>query len=215
MRRFVILAIAAIGWISPAVATPISYEWTGTVDRIDPGFPPGVTLSEKIRISLTLDNVFLDQNPAPDQGEYSRDPSQAPMVLAVDIGGETVVGPFQSVTVLDDHSGVDAFEVVTSSEMTGIGFTIIFETTNLGVLNSDAIPLGIDPADFETATFSVDRFPAFEAFAPSFGGTIDAAAVSTPEPDSIAVLGAALIAMGFLSRQAWGARRRAKSLVVQ
>ena len=188
----------------PAAATPITYAWTGTVDTVEPGYPAGVTVGETIGISLTLDNSFADQDPSPNRGLYSSTPATPPLVLAVDIGGNTTTGSFQTVEVLDDYRGVDGFEVSTSSQMTGAGFDIMFETKHVGVLTSDAIPFAINPANFEMAAFSVDRFPAFTMFLPAFSGTIDTER-PVPEPSSLAVFGSGLLGLAWVRRR--GGRR--------
>ena len=60
------LALALLA--APAEAAPITYNWTGIVDRVDPGFDPGVSIGQTIGISLTLDNAFLDEDPSPGRG---------------------------------------------------------------------------------------------------------------------------------------------------
>jgi hypothetical protein len=174
-----------------AVATPITYNWAGTVTHIDPGAPTGVLLDQTIEISLTLDNAISDENPSPDVGNYSADPATSPLVLSVDIGGDTYVGPFQTLTVSDGSSGA-SIEISSSEEMTGEGFDILFQTDQPGVLDSDAIPLYIDPENFKVATFSVDRETAFTEFLPAFEGTIGAAE-SVPEPFTLSIFGAGVI----------------------
>ena len=198
--RLIVVSIGTLIGAAPAAAMPITYAWTGTVDAVGAGFPAGVTVGENIDISLTLDNSFSDDDPSPNRGSYNANPGMPPLVLAVDIGGNEEIGDFQSVEVLDDDQGVDEFMVATGSTMSDAGFEIVFQTTHVGVLTSDSIPLSIDPADFETATFSVDRTPAFTEFLPAFSGTINGA-VSVPEPGSVALLGSGLLAFA-------GARRR-------
>jgi len=183
--------------IFPALAsvTPITFNWTGMVDRVDPGFDPGVTVGQTIGISLTLDGSFIDADSSADRGSYNADPGTPPLVLSANIGGDTGVGFFQSVTVLAGAGGVNSIEINSSSPGTGLGFDILFQTNNAGVVGSDTIPLSIDPGDFQIATFSVDRFPALEMFLPSFGGTISAASVPVPEPGSLFVLMAGLLGL--------------------
>jgi len=178
-----------------ASATPITFNWTGTVDRVDSGFDPGVTVGQILGISLTLDGSFIDEDSSADRGSYNANPGTSPLVLSVNIGGDTSVGSFQSVTVLAGVGGIDSIEISSSSQRTGLGFDILFQTDNAGVVASDTIPLSIDPSDFSTATFSVDRFPALAMFLPSFGGTITAAPVPVPEPGSLFLLMAGLLGL--------------------
>jgi hypothetical protein len=195
LTGFIVLSLGTLVHPGPAAATPITYSWTGIVNRVDPGVDPGVSVGQTIGISLTLDNTVSDDDPSSNSGSYSATPATPPLVLGVDIGGDTNMGPFQSVTVLNDVGGVDSIEISSSSIMTELGFDILFQTNNLEALGSDAIPFSINPGDFQTATFSVDRGVPFSMFLPSFGGTIGAAAVPVPEPGSLAVLVSGLLAL--------------------
>jgi hypothetical protein len=185
---------------SVGTASPISYNWTGVVTNVDTGFPAGVGLDQTIGISLVLDNGIGDQNPSPDVGSYSANPATAPLILGVDIGGDTFVGSFQDVTVSDGPGG-NSVEISSGEEMTGQGFDILFQTNQTGILGTDAIPLYIDPADFTVATFSIERAPAFEEFLPAFNGTIEKVATPVPEPFTLSLFGAGLAGAAALRRR--------------
>ncbi len=197
-----LLSLAFGAWIGSADAAIIAYDWAGTVDVVDPGFPTGVTVGEKIEITLTLDNSLANQSTSADQGLYSSNPGTSPLILSADIGGNTGLGNFQTMQVFNNHQGLDEVQIQSGDEMTNIGFIITFKTDQLDTLSSTAIPLSIDPTEFETATFQVTRAPAFEMFLPSFLGTIDAEVPASvvPEPASFAILGTALLGFGFIAR---------------
>jgi hypothetical protein len=141
---------------TPAAATTITYNWRGVVDHVDhvvPGF--GVRPTQRINIHLTLDDAVPDTNPASDIGEYDTVIFPPILVVAVDIGGFTGIGSFQSATVFNDHNGTDAFSVSTGDLHIGNVSSFDFSTSDLGVLTSDALPLSLNPAKFDTATFQV------------------------------------------------------------
>jgi hypothetical protein len=196
--RMTVLAgsmILGLNAASPAAAAMVTYDWRGTVDVVEPGFPAGVTVGETIGLSLTIDTSFPDQDPAPNSGLYTNDTQPGtPLILSSDIGGDTHTGIFQTMTVLDGANGVDEIQIETGDPQTGQGFIITFSTPDLGVLASDAIPSTIDPADFETATFAVVRESALEEFLPGFSGTIDAQ-VPVPEPSTLELLATALVSL--------------------
>jgi len=201
MRTALLTSLAALGfglWIGPAEAAIITYDWTGTVDVVDPGFPAGVTVGEKIGVTLTLDSsIPPDLDNTPNMAHYEEEEGQPPFVLSDNIGGNTDVGVFQDMYVLDNYQGVDEVIIETGNSMTGDGFEIMFKTDHPGALTSDAIPLSIDPADFETATFAVVRNPALGDFLPGFSGTIDAE-VAVPEPSSLAIIGTVLLGLALV-----------------
>jgi len=162
---------------TPASAGTITYNWVGIVDEIAFGADPGVAIGEKMNISLTLSDESMDFNASPEIGTYGADfSSPQQLILAVNIGGRTDIGLFQFATVLNDHNGIDGFSVSSSSPHTGLVFSFDFETSNLGVLTSDALPLSLNPQDFSMAGFTV-----YERGPPLFMGTL----LTTPLPASI------------------------------
>ena len=193
MWRLLMVAAVAISFCAPAGAMPVTYAWTGTVTENNSGFP-GVSVGETIPISLTLNNAVANQSATPDVGVYSSAFGVPPLILAVNIGGVTIAGSFQTVDVSDNHMGIDEFLISTGTPLTGCCFTILFETSHVGVLTSNAIPLLIDPTKFEIATFSEHLFPSVGG---SFSGTIDSA-VSVPEPAARMLFGTGLLAIIFL-----------------
>ncbi|HVO02932.1 MAG TPA: hypothetical protein VMT54_12060 [Candidatus Cybelea sp.] len=212
MRKFVLPWLVAValgsGAAAPATANTIGYSWSGIVDHVVAGSPAGVTVGQHITISLSLSDAVPDMNPSPSHGDYETMADIPPvLVLGVDIGGVTDIGAFQFGTVLHDEGGVDEFDVETGDQMIGSRFDIHFATTHPGVLSSDAIPLSINPADFETATFSVNEPGPLQEFLPVFNGRI--LAVSTlPVPNSLAMFSLALGCLWVVA--AWRSARTRK-----
>jgi hypothetical protein len=176
---------------TPAAASTITYNWSGIVDNVDPG-THWVTIGETIKISLTLDGAVPDLASQPEIGQYDGTVFAPPflpnLVLAVDIGGMTSLGSFHDITVFNNFNGVDAFSIDVNSPMIGNVFVIEFATSNLGALTSDALPLSINPVDFDTATVRV-----YGEGPPGFSGRIVSSVPGTvPLPGSVVMLVSAL-----------------------
>jgi len=179
----------------PAAASTISYAWTGTVTDVTLGGQPVVTLGQQISITLTLDNAVPDRDPSPHRGIYDQQLQPPALVRSVNIGGFTSGGSFQFGTVLADDRSVDEFLIETADQHIGDIFTIDFKTSHPGVLTSDALPLAIDPRDFETAVFVVNGSKVLK---PQFSGTIDFAnpvVAQTPLPGSLGLFVPALLGL--------------------
>ncbi|HLZ08510.1 MAG TPA: hypothetical protein VKT80_07985, partial [Chloroflexota bacterium] len=161
--------------------------------------PLDLPVGDKIDISLTLDTSFPDQNPSPNVGFYLCFFCSPPQLVgaanfgAVKFGGPTgFPGTVQDVDVLNNDMGVDEFMISTGFPHSGgCCFTILFKTSNLNILTSDAIPLFIDPTEFQTATFSVQPCVT-PACISGFSGTIGAAG-EIPEPSGLTLLGIGLV----------------------
>lgn len=182
-----------LAFAATAGATPVTYNFTGTVIRADAqrGDPP-VGDGRRVAISVTLDASFADRDPSPDIGSYDGYADVGP-VLAATFDGEDARGFYASVTVSRGVGGVDSFDVFSGSPLIYVGFTLEFSTARPGVLLGDAIPAALDPGRFETATFS--RLSLYEGGFVEIAGTIDAAA-PVPAPGSLLLLatGLALLA---------------------
>jgi hypothetical protein len=170
---------------TPAAANTITYNWFGVVEDVAPSPPPGVTIGKWIKIGLAIDDGVSDTDPSSEIGRYDANIFGPPaLVLAVDIGGETNIGTFEHATVLNDHNGTDAFTVSGDSPRIGSVFRLDFSTSDLGVLTSDALPLSINPDDFDRARFSV-----YGEIPIGFSGRIVS---QTPLPGSVGLLVSAL-----------------------
>jgi hypothetical protein len=186
---------------APAEASTISYAWNGTVTFVDPISPATVSPGQKIGITLTLDNAVPDQDPSPTRGIYDQQMQPPNLVVAINIGGVTGVGSFQFGTVLANDAGVDEFKVSSGDQLIGGRFLIDFQTSHPGVLASDALPLSIDPKDFETAAFFVNPNNLLPMSFPIFSGTIDSQVAPTPLPGSVELFLPALV--GLLGLGGW------------
>jgi hypothetical protein len=187
------------GVVTPAAAGTITYNWFGIVDTIAPGTTPDVADGDTLKISLTLGDGVSDGNPSPEVGNYfAFNSSPNVLVLAVDIGGRTDTGMVHEATVFNDHNGKDAFSVSGSSPHIGIIFQFDFSTSDLGVLNSDALPLSLIPEDFDTARFTIFQ----HGGPPLFSGRL---VTTTPLPGSIGLLASGL--MGLVGMGWWKSRR--------
>ena len=187
-RCLVGLSLTLWAIATPAAANTITYNWLGIVDQSDLSANPSFTVGEKIKISLTLDDVIPDTAPSLEIGQYDADIFNPPvLVLAANIGGIADTGTFQFAQVFNGHNGTDAFSVDSGGPTIGNVFSIDFSTSDLGVLTSDALPLSINPGDFDTASFSV-----YGDGPPGFSGRIISSVGTVPLPGSAFMLVSAL-----------------------
>jgi|AraplaMF_Col_mMF_1032025.scaffolds.fasta_scaffold00087_51 hypothetical protein len=186
--RFCLVTLSlGLGTIAtPAAASTITYNWYGIVE-ID--HYPGVTLSENIKISVTLNDAVPDTNPSPEIGQYDTQIWPPVLVVAASVGPSTAVGEFQTGTIFNDHNGIDAFSIGTGSLHIGNVLSFNFSTSNLSALTSDALPLSLNPDDFDVATFSVLGYGGPEGPV-GFSGRVVLA--PTPLPGSVGMLISAL-----------------------
>lgn len=190
--RAVWLVAWCVASAAVAGASPVSYDFVGTVTEA--GESP-VAVGRRVAISVTLDASFADDDPSPELGSYQGYGEFGPL-LAATIAGQDVRGLFTAVTVR--AGGGASFDVVSGTPLTDAGFSLHLSTPRPGVLPGDAIPATLDPARFETATFS--RTLSLDAS--HFAGTI-AAAAPVPAPGSLPSL-----ARVWPCSPAQGARRR-------
>jgi hypothetical protein len=207
IRSCLVALSLGLGTIAtPAAAGTITYSWLGTVDYIAPGHHPGVTLQQKIGLSLTLNDAVSDADPSSEIGSYNTTIwSPEVLVLAVNIDGRTDRGMYHSATVLNDHNGADAFSISGESPHTGIAFSLDFSTSDLAVLTSDALPLSLIADDFSIARFAVYQ----HGGPPLFGGTL---LTTTPLPGSVVMLVSALT--GLVGAGWWKSSRRPETIAL-
>jgi hypothetical protein len=198
MLRLMIIIALLTAVANFAAAAPITYDFTGTVTFLGESMfnSFGVSVGDKIAITLTLDNAFPDTNPSPNVGQYDTNFAtlESP-ILGVEVAGTDVTGLFGFVTVRNDDHGIDAIHL-SSGTPHGFGAEMDFSTSDVNVLTSDVIPLSIDPKALDVATFVVRSLPTGE----SFSGTVDAQAAAAPEPGTLVLLTAGLVGLAALQR---------------
>jgi hypothetical protein len=196
--------------ISDAFAAPFKYEFTGTVTRNDfpTSFPPTTSffpyaIGDPIALTFTLQTNYPDTDPSSVRGQYYNPTGIYDIgpVLAVDIGGTGGFAIHQYLQVFNDYTDAngDTYDGLTfevGEPQRGWQSRFLFRTSDLSVLDSDAIPTSIDPGDFEIATFQRLARPGERVG----GGTIDAI-TDIPEPRTVALFGAALFLLATLRRR--------------
>ena len=180
-----------------AKAAPVTYDFTGTITQVGTRVLTPVFLGEHIPISLTLEAAYPATPPG--SGSYGfnglfdpNSPFTAP-ILAANFNNTSALGLFQIVTV---RSG-ESFSAHTTSPQVGAGFDLSFTGASSGALASNAIPLSLNPADFQDGVFAVTQ--AFSPTTYGYSGTIDGLAV--PEPMSLAMFGMGMLAIGATRRR--------------
>lgn len=206
MRRVLLAFWLGMFGIGGAAAAPVQYEFIGTVTRDDFGnstyFPYDV--GDRLAVSFTLQTDYPDGDPSAQRGEYYNRTGiyNIGPVLAVDIGGSGGFAIHQYLEVFNDYTDAngntyDGLTFVVGRPQLGNQSRFLFQTSDLSVLDSDAIPDTIDPAAFEIATFERLARPG-EIVG---GGTLEAV-TDIPAPGSLALFGAALLGLVALRRRA-------------
>jgi hypothetical protein len=182
--------------ITPAAGSTITYNWVGVVNDVAPWWDSGVKIGEKIPVDLTLNGALSPVVSSPGVGEYFAFlSSEQQVILAVNIGGRTEIGYYELATVLNDHNGTDGVSVESAWPMSGRVFSIVFSTSKLNVLTSEALPLSLDPHDFDVADFTV-----YHDDTPIFSGRL----LATPLPGGIGMFISALT--GLVGMSLWKSR---------
>lgn len=184
--------------VGGAIATPVKYEFTGTVTHNDLSasfFPHAV--GDKIPVTFTLQTAYPDTDPSSLRGEYYNPTGIYDIgpVLAVEIGAAGGFAIHQYLQVFDNYTDAngDTYDGLTfevGEPQRGVTSRFTFRTSDLSVLSSDDIPLALDPGQFEIATFDRVARP----FEVTGGGTLDAL-TNIPEPGSLALLASALLGL--------------------
>lgn len=207
MVRLLLACWLGLLGINSAAAAPIKFDFVGTVTHTNFGgssyFPYAV--GDRIPVTFTLQTVYPDTDPSAQRGEYYNPTGIYDIgpVLAVDIGGTGGFAIHQYLQVFNDYTDAngdtyDGLTFVVGEPRLWDQSLFLFRTSDLSVLDSDAIPTSIDPADFEIATFQ--RLARVEKVGE---GTL-AAVTDIPEPGAMALLGAALLGFIAFRRRARG-----------
>ena len=190
LSNFIVLALLA----TPAAqAAPVTYSFTGTVDQVGTTPEIPVVVGQQIPIVITVDAAYPQD---PSGNSYSS--LSGSLVLSATFAGQNNTGLIQTVMI---DPGL-LFQINTTSPQISNGFGLTLSSPLPGALPTSAIPSTLNPADFETGTFSVVE--AFSASEYGFSGTIDGLASSSsavPEPASLALLAAGLLSATLIRRR--------------
>jgi hypothetical protein len=201
MVRFLLACWLGVLGIDAAQAAPVKYDFIGTVTHTNFGgsstFPYAV--GDRIPVTFTLQTAYPDTDPSAQRGEFYNPTGIYGIgpVLAVDIGGTGGFAIHQYLQVFNDYTDAngdtyDGLTFVVGEPRLWDQSQFVFRTSDLSVLDSDAIPTSIDPTDFE-----ITRFQRLARVEKVGEGTLEAI-TDIPEPRTVALFGAALLLLAAL-----------------
>ena len=209
--------IAVLVWgVSPAWATPITYEFSGTLDQPYNG-------SSQFSGTFTYDtDLPLNPNvqPYPGWSYYSRvpvDPSEPPLSLTFNLGNtpSSSFGTMQNIEMIVTHTqgGYDGFYIEEGYSPNSVSGNAPSVFANIGMVNDNSIqngpftstnpPLSLNLASFSMgAQLDVTISPSNGQGAAYVGTITSLVETSAPEP-------ASLLVFGILGAGLWRRHRRA------
>lgn len=195
MRWMTICAMMLLSAV-PAMAAPITYNLTGTVEQLGRTVLIPVVVGQTIPIIITVDSSFPQTSPG--SGQYSFSLGGNPTVgfigplITATFDGEDLRGLFETISVGPSGLGISTF-----SPQAGTGFqlNLIGRLASVG----GAFPASIKQASLTSGTFSVNQ--AFGAQVFGYTGII-AGAEAVPEPASAALFGTGVLGL------IWSTQRR-------
>jgi hypothetical protein len=220
-NRFSIALLAIVSSLgaaaAPAVASPITVTFTGTVTSFDPDPFGGLVLPMAVSGSYTFDPATPPRDTLfPDQRVYD-----ALLSLTVNLGS---YGPWTSTAPLEiqidngtaTNGLIDRYAVVSRASDglhlgpggTGIpGYQILsfafalFDTTNNNPFDSPDLPTNVDLSKFGASflglNFVIDEDPAVNGVVTS----LNFPAATVPEPTSMLLLGSGVAALALRRRR--------------
>ncbi len=189
----------------PAVAEPITYNFTGIVDQTANREPPPssrvpFSVGQQIPIVITVESAYPDVDPSPEVGYYLVLFNGVPTnpVLSATFGGQDALS-FVFTSVRIDAGNSIRFN--SASPQIASGFDLVLSGAAAGAIPTDRFPARLDPGAFTTATFS--RTVLFKPTDTGFSGRLLAAEAPAPvpAPPSLPVFVAGLV--GLLSVRVW------------
>ena len=190
------LAAAAVLALSvsalPAHAIPVTYNLSGTVNRVGTLTSVPVAPGQVIPVSIQVDTAATASPPG--SGNYSSIGTLNPgsglysVILSALFNGQDLSSLAQTINVTDT-----SISFATSGPQIGYGFQLVLSGAPAGTLSPATLPSTLNPGLFTSGSFTVVE--AFSAANDGYSGTINGLAV--PEPASLALVCAGLV--GFLA----------------
>ena len=179
---------------SASYATPVTYDFTGRVNALS---NQPVTVGQLVPIEVTVDAAYPASNSKPGVTQYLGGFTGPSPVLSATMDGVNVMGEVSSMAVDYGASG-SAITISSGTPLTDAGFSLSFMTDKADVLTNGAVPLTIDPGEFQSATFR--RTVAFNYV--YYAGTIDPPAAETvPSPGAAPLLATGLVLLAVARRR--------------